>query len=93
MTSSFLISVLLQVKSGVIESDKVIDAETDDTEKQQQPPPQKQRGSWTLHFSSRPEVTPPKEAQYSRTPSKQKGRAHRKTHPSNFTDALLLRLE
>lgn len=84
-----------QVESGVIDSEKVIDSENEETKQRQpQSPQHEQKQGWVLGWSSRPEVTPPKEAQYAHTPSKQnKGRAHRKTNPLSLTDALLLRLE
>jgi len=83
-----------QVESGVIDSEKVIDLKKEGTKQKTLSPHLEQKQGWVLGWSSRPEVTPPKEAQYSHSPGKQnKGRVHRKTNPLSFTDALLLRLE
>ena len=83
-----------QVESGVIDSEKVIDLKKEGNKQKTLSPHLEQKQGWVLGWSSRPEVTPPKEAQYSHSPGKQnKGRVHRKTNPLSFTDALLLRLE
>jgi hypothetical protein len=63
------------VRSGAIDSEKVISGADD--------------SDWVWDWSSRPELTPPKDAQYKHQLTKRKSFQHRKRNPRRFC----LRLE